>query len=309
MAYSKRSKSKRRSRPRRPVLAVRTASKRVAVARRSTVMKLSKQVRALRIAKYGSPQVQRQSLRNIIGGNLTFAVSTTRPAAFCLEAISTGNQLYQCAQDGALLYTAPAVATFIQQIFPGTAANVANAKFDLQINRNAKSQGVASTYLYKGSSIDVQLFASNFNGWFHCYKVTPRASVTRITDQERRLPFALPCFIHMGGGGDSQYDQTSQFFSIKKVWSKYFNTLAGVGTQHLVYTNNLAYRRIWCPASKLIRGTDIAGVNLVSDEDIATRKQQWLVFTATSNDPPAQDRILRVQLQRSVHWRDSVGSK
>lgn len=306
MAFTR---SRRRTKSKPPLLAVRSASKKVAVARRSTVMKLSKQVRKLQIAKYGSPQVQRQNLRNLLGGGFTFGVSTTRPAAYCLEAICTGNSLYQCAQDGANLYTAPAVATFIQQTFPAVLANTANVKFDLQTYRNAKSQGVSSTYLYKGQSVDIQLFASNFNGWFHCYMVTPRASVTRITDQERRMPFCLPCFTHMGPGVDSLYDHSSQFFKVKKVWSKYFNTLAGVGTQHLVYTNNLAYKRLWCPARKLITGTDIAGVNLVTDEDIPTRKTSWLVFTSTSNNVPQGENILRVQIQRTVHWADSIGSK
>lgn len=294
---------------RRPALLLKTKTRRVAVARKSRVDTLARKVRSLQVAKYGSSQVQRQSMRNITGGGQTFGVSTNRPACFCLEAICTGNVLYQATQDASQLFSVAPISTWIQQQYPPTGANVLNAKYDLQINRNAKSQGVNSTYLYNGSSIDIQLFSENFNGWFHCYMITPRGSVTRITDQERRMPYALPCFTHLGGGGDSLYDHSSQFFKVKKVWSKYFNTIAGAGAQHLVYTNNLAYKRLWCPARKLISGTDIAGINLVTDEDILTLKQSWLLFTSTSNENPLPSAQMRVQVQRTVHWADSVGSK
>lgn len=315
MGYARKSNMSRGARTRRPssrphratVVARKTV--RVPLATRRAVMKLTRQVRKNTLAKYGAPQVQRQSMRNIAGSGKEFAVSTTRPMCMCLEAIATGNTLYSTEQDGTGLYTVQAYSNWIQQPFPPTVSNAANLKYDLAINRNSKSQGVASTYLYKGTSLDIQLFASAVNGWFHMYKITPKASVTRITDQERRLPYCLPSFVHMGGGCDQQYDQSSQFFSIKRVWSKYFNVLVGGGVNNLVQTNNLAYKRIWLPGTKLISGTDIAGINLVTDEDIPTRKQSWLVFQFTDNNPPTQGANLRVQLQRTVHWRDPVGSK
>lgn len=308
MAYSKRP-MKRRSHPKRPMLAVRTASKKVAVARRSSVVKLQRSVRQLQVAKYGAPQKQRQSFRSTVGGGATFTCSTNEPVTFCLEAISQGNEVYSTQVDGLGNYDALGIGSWIQQEFPPTALNAANAKYDLQLNSNSKSLGVRSTYLYRGQSIDIQMFAQGVNGYLHCYEIHPRASVTRAVDQERKLPFAIPSFVHMGGGGDSVYDQSNQFFSIKKRFTRYFNTVAGGGTNRLLQTNNLAYKRLWCGGKSLITGTDVAGINLVRDQDIPTRKQHWLLFTFTDNNPAAPGIQMRIQLQRTVHFSDSEGSK
>lgn len=291
------------------MLAVRTASKRVAVARRSTVMKLQRSVRSLQVAKYGAPQYQRQNFRSVVGGTTYFSCSATQPVAFCLEAICTGNEVYSTQKDVLGNYSHLTVGSWVQQPFPLIAANAANAKFDLQLNRNAKSLGVRSTYLYRGTSLDIQIFAKAINGYLHCYEITPRAIVVRAVDQERTMPYCIPAFVNMGGGGEDVYDHSSQFFTIKKKWSKYYNTIAGANPHRFLQTNNLSYKRMWHPGRKLIVGADVAGVDLVRDQDIVARKQTWLLFTFTSSDVASADAFCRLQIQKSVHWSDSEGSK
>lgn len=312
MGYARKSKSMRKSTRfsrARPALLVKTKSRKVQVARKSRVDGLARAVRSLKMAKYGSIQVQRQSFRSTTGGNESFQVSKTRPAAFCLEAICIGNEVYSTQTDAADLYTWQSLGVWIQQPFPPTVLNPANSQFDLQEYRNSKNQGVASTYFYRGSSIDIQIFATSVNGYLHCYIVKPRISVTRVVDQERKLPFSMPCFVNMGEGCDALYDHSSQFFSIKKKWSRYINTIPGDATNRYLQTNNLMHKRMWCPAKKLITGSDIAGINLVGDQDIATRKQSWLMFTFTANATSLPASNLRIQVQRTVHWADSLGSK
>lgn len=299
----------RKSTKRRPTLTLRSSSKKVAVARKSTVMKLQRSVRNLQVAKYGSPQVQRQNFRSTVGATTYFSCSATQPVAFCLEAICTGNEVYSTQVDGLGNYSHLSLGSWVQQPFPLAAANAANRKYDLQLNRNLKSQGVRSTYLYRGTSIDIQVFAKLVNGYLHCYEISPRRNVVRTTDQERQLPFAMPSFVNMGLGGEDVYDHSSQFFSIKKKWTKYYNTIGGAGTNRFLQTNNLGIKRMWHPGRKLIIGADVAGVDLVRDQDIPTRHQTWLLFTFTSSAVATADSFLRLQLQKTCHWSDSEGSK
>lgn len=300
---------RRGSTAKRPALSVKTRPKRVAVARKSRVDKIARQVRTLQVAKYGAPQVQRQSFRSSVGGGATFTCSTLEPVCFCCEAIAIGNEVYSTQVDGLGNYDVTGIGNWVQQPFALTGLNPANEKFDLQQYRNSKSLGVRSTYLYRGTSYDIQMFGNKVNGYLHCYEITPRKSVVRVTDQERKLPFAIPSFVHMGEGGDDTYDQSSSFFSIKKRFTKYFNTIGPDANAGYVQTNNLAYKRLWHKGRKLITGSDIAGVNLVTDQDIATRKQTWLLFTFTSNAPATADSSMRLQIQRVCHWSDSEGSK
>lgn len=314
MAYGRRTarrgsfRSRRRASARAPKVVVKRSVK-VPLATRRSVAVLEKQVRRNSLAKYGAPQVQRQSFRSTVGGGESFELATNTPVAFCLEAICTGNEVYSTLTDGAGLMSVGALGAWVEQPFPPTLLNAANEKFDLQLNRNAKSLGVRSTYLYRGTSIDIQLFAKSVNGYLHCYEVTPRSIVTRATDQERILPYALPSFVHMGGGGDEVYDQSSQFFSIKKKFSRYFNTIPGNATNRLLQTNNLAHMRYFHRGKKVITGADVDGINLVRDQDIPKRHQTWLIFTFTDNNEPSANSGMRIQLQKTVHWADSEGSK
>lgn len=307
MPYTRRS-ARKKSTPR-PLLAVRTASKKVPVARRSTVMKLARSVKRLQVAKYGAPQVQRQNFRSSVGATTFFSCSATQPVAFCLEAICTGNEVYTTQKDGLGNYSHLSLGSWQQQPFPLNAANAANAKYDFQINRNTKNLGVRSTYLYRGTSLDIQVFAKAINGYLHCYEITPRATVVRAVDQERTMPFCIPAFVNMGGGGEDVYDHSSQFFTIRKKWTKYYNVIGGTNPHRFIQTNNLSYKRMWHRGRKLIVGADVAGVDLVRDQDIHARKQTWLLFTFSSSDVATADSFCRLQIQKTVHWSDSEGSK
>ncbi len=292
-------------------LSVKTRSKRVPVARKSRVDKIARQVRSLQIAKYGSPQVQRQSFRSIVPGwGVTFRLQTDKPVAFCQEAIAVNNQMYTTDQDSISGdYSVTSIGSWVQQPFPPTVDLSANSRYDLQLYRNQKSLGVAPTYLIRGCSYDIQLFVNGFNGFVECYEITCNSQVTRAVDQDFKLPFSLPSFVHMCKGSDTLYDQSSQFFKIKKMWSEYFNTAPDSVSDQSLHTNNLRTRRMYKSygRGRLITGT-ADSVNAVTQQDIPTNKQSWLLFTSSNNSQDANSYV-RLQVQRNVYWRDAEGTK
>jgi len=293
-----------------PSLAVKTAPRRVAVARKSRVDSIARQVRSLQIAKYGAPQVQRQSFRSAQGLGSVFRLSNTQPVLWCHEAICVGNQLSTPDQDNITgEYVNSNAGQWVQQVFPGTADNAANARYDLQLWRNNKSLGVQPSYLVRGCKYDIQLFATNFNGYVEAYEITCNSVITRTTDNDRKLPQNSPSFIHMAKGGDSMYSHASQFYNIKRLWRTYFNTIGPAAGQGFLQTNNLKYKSMYKSfgRGKLITGTS-SDINSTFTQDIPTTKQTWVLLTASNNTSDNLSNI-RVQMQRNVYWRDSVGEK
>jgi len=317
MAYAHR-KTMRKSRPARrtykrraPALALKTRPKRVRVARKSRVDKIARQVRSLQIAKYGAPQCQRQSFRSTVAGwGVTFRLEATKPVAFCQEAISINNQMYSTDQDSISGdYSVTAIGSWVQQPFPPTVDLAANSRYDLQLYRNQKNLGVSPTYLIRGCAYDIQMFVNGFNGFVQCYEITCNSQVTRAVDQDYKLPFSLPSFVNMCKGSDTLYDQSSQFFKIKHKWTEYFNTTPDSTSNQALHTNNLRTRRMYKSygRGRLITGTS-ATVNSVTQQDIATKKQSWLLFTSSNNTQDANSYV-RLQVQRNIYWRDAEGMK
>lgn len=295
---------------RRPKVAVKTRPSRVAVARKSRVDKIARQVRSLQVAKYGASQVQRQSFRSAQGLGVVWHLTLTTPKMFCQEAIAPTNQVYFPDQDGITGdYNAAVAGQWIQQPFGPTTDNVNNARFDLQLYRNQKNEGFESTYLVKGIQYDIQVFCEGFNGFVQCYEVTAKSSVTRATDQDYKLPFSAASFVNMCQGSDAQYSQASQFFDIKKMWTEYFNTAPDSASSQVLHTNNLRFKKMWKSygRGKLITGT-ATNQTVVTQQDIPTAKQSWLIFTSSNNTETATSYV-RIQVQRNVHWRDTVGTK
>jgi len=298
-----RATTRRRSAPRRPRVSVKTRPKRVAVARKSRVDKIARQVRSLQVAKYGSPQVQRQSFRSTQGLGVVWHLTNTTPKMFCQEAIHPGNQVYWPDQDGITGdYNANTAGGWVVQPFPPTSDLAANARYDLQLYRNQKNEGFETTYLIRGVGYDIQIFAEGFNGFVQCYEISCKSQVTRAIDQDYKLPYSAASFVNMCQGGDTQYSQSSQFFNIKKKWTEYFNTAPDSATSESLHTNNLRFKRMYKSygRGKLITGTTAVG-GTVTQQDIPTSKQSWLLFTASNNDESAGSYV-RIQVQRDVYW-------
>ncbi len=321
MAYAKRTVRFRRSRrtlKRRPTLAVKTRSRRVAVARKSRVDKLSRQVSSLLIAKYGSPQVHRQNFRALDVALINrFLVSSQKPVCFLNEGIMPGNRMWAAGPTGGV-YEYQQIGSWATQTFPLLNADPLSYKFDLQYFRNQKNLGWNGTYLMKGVAYDFQLYAKAAQGYIQCYMITPRnCSVVATDEQVRKLPYCIPSFVNMCKGCDSMYDHSSQFFKIKLMWTEYFNC-ANKGTveQRELQTNPLRHRRMYIgmgKRGKLITATDAvpsAILNPVTQDDIPTGKQSWILFTSSINTSDVDlQHFISVQAQRTVYWRDSAGSK
>ena len=294
---------------------VKPKAKSVQVARKSTVDVLVKKVRALAIAKYGSPQVQRQVYRSVeVGFTTKFRLANDAPVCTCVEAIASGASIYSTSIGTVApnigLYDVATIGNWVQQSFPLTLLNAQNSKFDLQLYRNAKSLGVSSTYLVKGVSFDCKITSTNFNGYVEAYIITPSSSVTRVTDQERRLPYIIPGFINMTGGTDAKYSQACQFYKIKRLWRHYINNASATAPSRELQTNAFIYRKMYCNMGKngkLIRGTDPVS-DQVTSQDIPTTKQTWLMFSS-SNTHSNPTTHVEIELQRNIYWRDSIGSK
>lgn len=287
-----------------------TTTRKVRVARKDRVDRIARQVRSLQVAKYGEPQVQRQSFRSTQGLGTVWHLTTTTPKMFCQEAIHPGNQVYWPDQDALSGdYNVNAAGQWVQQPFPPTTDLAANSRYDLQLYRNEKNQGFETTYLIRGVAYDIQLYAQGFNGFVQCYEITCNSTVTRAVDQDYKLPYSAASFVHMCQGSDTQYSQSSQFFKIKKMWTEYFNTAPDPVGSASLHTNNLRFKRMYKSygRGKLITGTTAVG-GTVTQQDIPTAKQSWLLFTASNNDESATSYV-RVQVQRDVFWRDSLGSK
>lgn len=301
---------KRPSTSRRATVSVKTRPKRVAVARKSRVDKIARQVRSLQVAKYGAPQVQRQSFRSTQGLGVVWRLTSTTPKMFCQEAIAPTNQVFFPDQDALSGdYNVVSCGSWIQQPFGPTVDQAANARYDLQLYRNQKNEGFESTYLIKGVGYDIQIFAEGFNGFVQCYEIEAKTAVTRAVDQDYKLPYSAASFVNMCQGSDAQYSQASQFFNIKKKWTEYFNTTPDSPQSQSLHTNNLRFKKMWKSygRGKLITAT-AQNQTTVTPQDIPTAKQSWLLFTSSNNTESATSYV-RIQVQRNVHWRDSVGTK
>lgn len=323
MAYVRRGPVRRRPRrPRRkPALTVKAPAKRVRVARKSRVDQLARAVRKLKTAQFGLAQTQRQSYRSAqVDYDFYFDLRARFPVMWCNEAIAPANSIiYGCNSDAASLWSAVPYGSWVTQPFGLTTLNVNNAKFDLQLYRNLKASGtpgilpVQGTYLVKGVSYDIQIQAQDFNGFVECYMVTPTRHVTRQTNLERELPYSLPSFVDIVGGGNQKYSHASQFYKIQRKWRMYINTTTPVvpaaNPDFTRNTNNLFYKHMYISMGrgKVIRAPDTPGTAPAAIE-VPTLQQSWLLFSSSTDGQTATSYV-HIRPQRCVYFRDSIGSK
>lgn len=321
MAHVRRKSSMRRPRRtvrRKPALTVKTRPKKVRVARKARVDRLARSVYKLKMAQFGLAQTQRQSYRSAEPDLETqFSLTSKSPVLFCNEAMAPTSTVYSTLVDTVApnvgLYTATPIGSWVTQPFSLTQFNPDNAKYDLQRYRNLKAAAgtalpIQGTYLAKGVSYDIQIYATGFLGYIECWLVKPRRTVVRQTELERTLPFALPSFVDMCGGCNNKYSHYSQFFSMKRLWRQHINVVEPAAGSYL-NTNPLHYKKVYVSMGrgKLIRAPDTPGTN-PSIIDIPSRQASWLLFTST-NDNEDPGSYVRLQVQRNVYFRDSIGSK
>lgn len=305
--YRRRSTNSKRA----PRVTVRMPAKKVAVARKSRVDKMARQIASLQSAKFGSDQTSRQECRSLVGHTNLLRFNGLMPLCWCNESICETNIIYQAqANPITSLYSTVSISTWQEQPFPLTTMNSANSIFDFQLYRQSKNQGVEATYKMKGVSYDIQVFAKAFHGYVQMYEITSLATVPRIVDQERQLPYCLPGFVNMCHGCDDRYSTaTSQpLFKKKLLKTWYFNTIVLPAGRVELHTNPLKATKVYRSKNKVIRGTDVHGTNSVFPQDIVTNKKSWILFTTSTQDD-SDDNHVQIQVQRQVFWADAVGEK
>lgn len=316
MPYARKSKSRTTSRKsRRAVAFVKAPGKKIAVARKSRVDTLARQVRKLQVQQFGSAQVQRQSYRSAeIDLTDTFRTDALSPVLHCVEAIAPTSQIYSTIYSGTNEALQNPIGSWVTQPHPLTQLNASNSKFDLQQFRNLKAAGltgnvtVQPTYMVKGVQYDIQIFAREFNGWVECWLIKPKDTVLRTTEVERQLPQALPCFTDFTNGGDQLYSHACQYYSYKRKFRMYINTTKNA-PEHYIGTNNVFYKKVYVSfgRGKVIRASDVLGDNPVN-HSIPLKSQTWMMMSS-SNPSSSATSYVEYRLQRNTHWRDSVGSK
>lgn len=294
---------------------VKTKTKKVAVARKSRVDKIERAVSKLQISKWGAAQTQRQSYRAAdVDLHDQFAPDMLHPCFICNEAICPGAPSYSTTMNAGGEWTHITDGTWVTQPFPLVTFNATNAKYDLQQYRNSKAFGlpgsiaVQPTYLMRGVSYDLRIFARNINCWVEAWIVKPRTVVTRQVNVERQLPQSAPSFINFVAGTQSHLSHACEFYSYERKFRIYVNTTTDPN-EHFLGTNNLFYRKIYVGygKGKVIRATEQVGLNF-GDQDIPLKDQSYLMLTTSAPVTSASSHV-HITVAKSTFYRDSVGSK
>lgn len=286
----------------------------------SSIARLDREVRKLKVSEFGQKQIQRQFARTsaALPDSTIARLSASFPVGFCHQAISEQTQIYQFGPDpisGSL--TALSIGTWTKQTYPPLLLDPTSLRFDTLKYLQRNSLDVQPGYYMHNSVYDCYFNAINWRGWVNIQVVEPRMSYTRqLTPNEDlfQMPEALGGFANSCPGTPVQYAINPLFYKVTTVKRFYLNTAGTGAVSEYLHTNPDVYAKIKVTNSKHkahIRAQiplPAIGNPIISYLDIPLKQQSWIVFTASNLTPPAADSYCSLNLTRCNVWRDSIGS-
>lgn len=305
----------------------------------SSVPKLTRDVKALKLTQRGSIQFSRQVLQFVAPPDPQPATpyffeadspSNLRPICWLHQAISPGSVAHTCR------YTPPvAPATnptlpqlqagrWIEQEYPPVANyNVAagtNGLFN-QIQYWSQSEGtttsaVSNDYTHMSTKYQVKVNAQDCRGYFDVFIIHPKKSYIRSTQKDVTLPTGLQGFTNLSLGSIHQFTLNKQYYSCKLLKRKYFNTArapggAGSSAGYLQTNPDLDFQfTIKNRKSRQhIKAPELFDGGILDSTDIPYHKQDWILISTTlENKDVSSANGLKFIIHRSPTWRDREGA-
>jgi len=304
-----------------------TVRRRIPLAKKSTLMRLSRQVR------YNTRQAQgklQKSYQRISWSALPPAeryVNDIQCHLILLPGIQAGTRVSSnvavVPPTGPITtITRTAPGAWREMVAPATDVNPLYAEFD-QLLFYKNSLGVQSTYTLYKSMYTFNFYFKSCTGWIQIDKLSYRrnyqggGSAPNVTDYN--LPGASIGLINMAQGTPSQYSMNPQLFKRTRVLRKYFNTVKPPTDGHFLGTNpNYSVNLSFSPSKykKLIRlrqsDTTLgpgATLPVTDDKTISKGCQEWLLISCSlKTGDTTSGANVSYDAYRTVMWRDQIGS-
>lgn len=306
---------------------------------RSSVPKLARQVKALKLTQRGSIQYSRQVLQFEAPPNPQPASpyfyqpdspSNLRPLCWLHQAISPNSVAHTCRY---LPPVAPLTTPTLPQVeagkwkeqkYPPTGNyNVppaTNGLYD-QIQYWSQSDGATSSpvsndYTHLSTLYQVKVNAENCRGYFDVFIIHPKKSYIRSTQKDVTLPTGLQGFTNMSLGCTHQYTINKQYYTCKLLKRKYFNTSRPTGgatsTQGFLQTNpdlDFQFTIKNRKSRQHIKAPELFSGGTLDATDIPYHKQDWILISTTlENKDVTTANGLKFIIYRTPTWRDREGA-
>lgn len=324
---SYRRKSTRRARPYRRSSAKKGPAvyrtKRVALAKRSSLMRVVKQQKYLTRQSQGRLQMSYQCLNwNILPTELVKTVTDIQNHWILVQGIQAGTPIYspQVAAVGPpVTLTLGKPGDWVECINPAVKLNGIYDTYD-QLKYWSNSLGVQATYCHYSTDYCFNFFAKDCTGWLQIDLIEYRKQINTSvgTNDTYVLPQTALGMINCAQGANDQYRDNPYLFSRKRLCRRYFNTAKpDVGGHYIGTHPNFSIKlRIKNPKhKKLVRLRADSGLPVATTlpktnwDTISRTVQRWLCVSSTiENEQSTKDANLTYDCYRTNHWRDMLGS-
>lgn len=325
--------SRRPARPsyRRPARATRPASKgpavtvrrRVPLAKRSSLTRLSRQVRYNTQQAQGRLQLSYQCIDWAGATSTHRGVTDVQNHYILVQGIQAGTPVYsptEAAPGPPITLTVTKIGSWVECENPAVKLNSLYSKYD-QLKYYSNALGVQPVYVHYSSDYCFNFFAKDCTGWLEVAMITYRkqTSYTSTAGDNYVLPGGTIGMINTCQGANDQTLVNPYLFKRKVLARKYFNTAAAGTAGHYLGTQpNLSLRlRVKNPkhmkmcrlrANELYDPT--AATLPKTDWDTIDRNvQRWLQISSTIEDHAnTADAGITYQGYRLNKHRDQLGS-
>ena len=298
-----------------------TVKRRIPLAKRSTLMRLAKQVRYNTKQAQGRLQMSYQQLAWIAAPESEQYLDDIQCHLMLLPAIQAGSKVQSNALATATTITRTSPGSWREMVNPATTLNSLYAEFD-QLLFWKNNLGVQANYVLYQSMYTFNFYAKSCTGWIQIDKLSYNrnyqggGSAPNVTDYN--LPSASIGLTHLCQGVNKQYRMNPFLFKRKRILRKYFNTTKPPSDGHFLGTNpNFSVNLKFKPprGKKLIRLRQLDGsatapaLPTTDDKTISKGCQEWLLISCSlENADSTGDHHVRYDAYRTVVYRDMLGS-
>lgn len=319
----------RRAYRRKPVVAVKTRPRRVAVATKKDLYRLAKQVRRNTSQAMGDMQKSTQLIR-WSGTESARWVSVQTPHAIFHQGIQENSNLYGLRR----VAGAPGQLDTLVSDSPGTwqncdLSNVAGPLFDaddLEIYDNqrqyASSLGVQSKYVHYSSTYTFNFNAVNCTGYYQIDLICPknanrpiRSGVPHADETTYNVANGLQGFIGMCYGSNVPYSPNPNYFMRKTLAKGYFNTAFDPNLSQLKTNPNfnvkVHIKNHYGKKLMITSQNDPASTAEfpITPGEVATGKQMWLIVSSSIEQAhQSANNHLKYSCTKTNRWRDYLGA-
>lgn len=317
-------KSTRRARPYRRRAAAKGPAvyrkKRIPLAKRSTLMRLKRQVAYNTRQAQGRLQLQYQCLTFLDDPASSNQVTDVQNHYILVQGIQQGTPIYspkQAAPGPPVTLTLAKPGSWERCINPAVKLNGIYDEFD-QLKYWPNNLGVQSVYVHYSSDYVFNFYAKSCTGWLQIDMIEPRKVINTSagTNDTYVLPACSIGMINCAQGANDQYRDNPWLFKRRRLVRRYFNTVKGPTDGHFLGTNpNFSVRlRVKNPKHKKLvrlRQDDSTGSTLPKTnwDTIGRSVQRWLCISSTIEDGQSTPGAnLTYNVFRTNVFRDMIGS-